>query len=77
MRYYFHVYDDIIATDEEGTELSTAEAAIEHARIAARELICEEARAGCVHLHHRIEVEDESRAPVTTMWFRDAVDVQP
>ena len=77
MRFFLHVHDDIIATDEEGADLPDAEAAKEYARAAARELICDQARAGLVNLDHRIEIETESHAHVATIWFREAVQFQP
>lgn len=75
MRYFFHVHDRIHATDEEGEEFSTVEAALEHATLCARELLADQARSGLIDFNHRIEIADESGAEIDVVAFRDAVRV--
>jgi hypothetical protein len=75
-RYFFHVYDDVIAQDEEGVELPSIEAARLNALIGARDLIAEQVRRGYFVLSHWIDVVDEQGAPVLTVAFRDAVDIR-
>ncbi len=75
-RYFFHVYDDVIAQDEEGVELPSIEAARLNALIGARDLIAEQVRRGYLVLSHWIDVVDEQGAPVLTVAFRDAVDIR-
>jgi hypothetical protein len=75
-RYFFHVYDDVIAQDEEGVELPSVAAARLNALIGARDLITEQVRRGYIVLSHWIDVVDEQGAPVLTITFRDAVDIK-
>ncbi|HEX5183406.1 MAG TPA: hypothetical protein VFW19_09680 [Allosphingosinicella sp.] len=74
-RFYFHVYNDIVAIDEEGLELPDIEAARMQAMESARELVCEGIHKGHLNLDHRIEVEDEDHKPVLTLTYRDAFAV--
>ena len=75
-RYFFHVYDDIIAEDEEGVELPNLAAARLKALIGARDLIAEQVRRGYFVLSHWIDVVDEQGEPVLTLTFKDAVDIK-
>ncbi len=75
-RYFFHVYDDIIAHDEEGVELPNVAAARLKALIGARDIIAEQVKHGYFALSHWIDVVDEHGEPVMTLTFRDAVDVK-
>jgi len=75
-RYFFHVYDDIIAHDEEGAELPSVEAARLNALVGARELICEQVKHGYFVLSHWIDVVDEQGVKVLTVSFRDAVVIR-
>ena len=75
-RYFFHVYDDIIAEDEEGSELPNLAAARLNALRGARDLIAEQVRRGYILLSHWIYVIDEQGEKVLTVTFRDAVDIK-
>ena len=75
-RFYFHVYDDVVATDEEGVELLSADVAHAMAVSCARELAADQVRKGALHLHHKIVVTDETGAHVATVEFRNAVAVE-
>ena len=75
-RYFFHVYDDIIAEDEEGLELPNLAAARLNALRGARDLIAEQVRRGYVVLSHWIDVLDEQGEKVLTITFRDAIDIK-
>ena len=75
VRYYFHIIDDLVTTDEEGKELADGEAARRHAVRCARELMCEQLRAGLLNLNHRIEVQDQDRRPVMQLPYSDAVAI--
>ena len=75
-RYFFHVYDDIIAHDEEGLELPNLAAARLNALKGARDLIGEQVRRGYLVLSHWIDVVDEQGEKVLTITFRDAVDIK-
>ncbi len=75
-RYFFHIYDDLIAHDEEGVELPNVSAARLNALIGARSLIAEQVKRGYLVLSHWIDVVDEHGEPVMTVTFGDAVDVK-
>ena len=75
-RFYFHIYDDIVANDEEGLELPNLAAARLQALKGARELMTEQIRHGCLELSHWIDVTDEGGDKVLTIAFRDAVDIR-
>lgn len=76
-RFFFHLYDDIVARDEEGQELPDEEAARSKAFVSAREMVCAEVLQGHLNLRHRIEVEDESGMLLASVHFRDAVEIEP
>jgi hypothetical protein len=74
-RYFFDLYNDIVALDEEGAVLSGPEEAHGHALVEAREMISasvEDHRK--IDLKHRIEVRDESGKVVEQITFEKAVD---
>ena len=73
--FYFHVYNDIVAIDEEGLELPDLAAAREQAMESARELVCDGIHKGQLNLDHRIEVEDDQHRNVLTITYRDAFTV--
>ena len=75
-RYFFHVYDDIIAEDEEGVELPNVAAARLNALVSARDLIAEQVKRGYFVLSHWIDVVDEHGDKVLTIRFGDAVDIK-
>jgi hypothetical protein len=75
-RYFFHVYDDIIAHDEEGAELPNLAAARLNALRGARDLIAEQVKHGYFVLSHWIDVMDENGGKVLTITFKDAVDIK-
>ena len=73
-RFYFHLYNDVITTDEEGRELPDAEAARAVAVAEAREMMTDDVLKGEIVMSHRIA--DETGAIVSTVSYRDAVDVK-
>ena len=75
-RFFFHLYDDIVARDEDGLELPDAEAARQEALRAARALAAEEVSRGRLVLHHRIEVEAEDGV-IARISFGDALTIEP
>ena len=75
-RYFFHLYDDLIAHDDEGVELPNIAAARLNALIGARDIIAQQVKRGYFMLSHWIEVVDERGEPVMTVTFREAVDVK-
>lgn len=75
-RYFFHVYDDVIAEDEEGAELPNVAAARLNALQGARDLIADQVKRGYFVLSHWIDVTDEQGEKVMTVKFGDAVDIK-
>jgi hypothetical protein len=75
-RYYLHVYNDIVALDDEGLERPGLREVLIEAERGARELAADEVRHGTLHLDHRIEVADENGSVVATIMFRDLVRVE-
>jgi hypothetical protein len=74
-RYFFHLYNDLVALDEEGAELPDLEAARTHAIRNIRELMCEELLKGHLNFGHRIEVADDRWERVLTVPYSEAVTV--
>jgi hypothetical protein len=75
-RYYFHIYNDMVAMDDEGTELPDVAAAREHAIEGARSLMAETLLQGRLSLQHRIEVADDTGRVLMTIPFRELVDIE-
>jgi hypothetical protein len=74
-RYFFDLYNDMVALDEEGAVLVSPEEAHERALGEAREMITasvEEHRK--VDLTHRIEIRDEAGKILERIQFERAVD---
>ena len=74
-RFFFHVYDDIVALDDEGVDLPDAETARAAALSGARGMICDQVKKGLLNLSHRIEVEDEAGERVLVLPFGAAVEI--
>lgn len=76
-RFYFHLFNDIDAPDEEGIELldlkSARAWALYSARFTASETIKED---GHFVPGHRIDIEDEHGNVLDTVRFSDAVKVE-
>jgi hypothetical protein len=74
--FFFDVYDDLGAIDEEGVNLPSVAAARRMAIKSARCLAAEQVRNGRLALNHGIEVRDGRKA-VFTVRFADAVAIEP
>lgn len=75
MRYFFHVYDDDVCLDDEGSELSGPDAAHQAAVELARELAAWAVKNGELNLAHRIHVTDERAALINVVTIHDVVRV--
>ena len=75
-RYFFHLYNDVVAEDEEGQDLPDLAAAREYALRNIRDLMTEEVMKGRLILRHRIEIADEQGKRVLTVPFSEAVTVE-
>ena len=75
-RFYFNVYDDVVATDEEGVTLPNLDAARRQALAGARALMAEQVTHGYLVRTHWIDVLDEAGTVVLHLPFADAIDVR-
>jgi hypothetical protein len=71
--FFFHLHDELDASDREGTMLSNLDAARRLAVTAARDLVAVGAQDGTVDLSHWIEVQDEAGNEVFRVRFCDSV----
>ena len=75
-RFYFHVFDDVVSTDEEGQVVNDLEAARAIAMKSARELVCDQVRRGYLDLDNYIVVANQSAQELFRVVFREAFVVQ-
>ena len=76
-RFFFHVFDDLDARDDEGVELRDLAEARIYAMHAAKHLMSESLKVeGTISLDHRIVVADEHGHVVETVRFEDAVKIE-
>ena len=75
-RFFFNVYDDVVAMDDEGMALPNLDAARLQAIAGARALMAEQVTHGYLARSHWIDVVDEAGAVVFHLPFGDAVDVR-
>ena len=77
-RFFSHLHNDMDVPDYEGVELPDLAAAIEHARMSARELMGQMLKdEGRISLHHRIDVEDENGEVLGAVKFSEAAKFEP
>ena len=75
-RYYFHLYNDLATTDEEGRELADLDAARRAAERAAREMATQSMQChGHLNLANYVDVTDERGKSVARVRFGEAVAV--
>ena len=74
-RYYFHLFNDITSTDEEGTFLPNDASALQRAATVAREMAAESVRQGHLVLEHRIEVAKRGET-IGIVQFGDVVQIR-
>jgi hypothetical protein len=74
-RYFFHLYDDMVAMDDEGRTLPDIDFARGVAVTEAREIMTETVLKGRLNLSHRVEIADEDGVVLDSVKFRDAVAV--
>ncbi len=76
--FYFHLYNDIDASDDEGREFPDLAAARNYALGQLRRLVGEIAKdTGRIVLSHRLDIEDEQKTVLDTVRFGDVVKVEP
>ncbi|MET1111699.1 MAG: hypothetical protein ABWX67_09265 [Allosphingosinicella sp.] len=75
-RYFFHLYNDIVAMDEEGADFPDLTAARANGVREARAMMLETVAEGRINLSHRIDIADETGAVLATITFGEAVKVE-
>ncbi len=75
-RYFFHVYDDIIAHDDEGLELPNEAAARLQALAGAREMMAEQVKHGYLVRGHWIDIVDDNGVVLFSQTFGDAFELK-
>jgi len=75
-RYYFHVFNDEVSIDEEGSVLPDLDSARETAMDGCRDLVCESVQKGHLNLDHRIDVANDKGEVLMRVTFRDAFTIQ-
>jgi len=76
-RYYFHLYNDIDAPDQEGHEFPDIATAWTYAQKQARAMIAATVtETWCLVLSHRIDIADGDGAVVRSVTFGDAVTIK-
>ena len=74
-RYFFHLFNDIDALDDEGQELPNDAVALQRAAENARAMAADSVCRGRLVLDHRIEVKSDGGKCIGTVHFRDVVQV--
>jgi hypothetical protein len=74
-RYFFHLYNDEIAMDEEGKVLPDLGAAHANGVKEAREMMLDTVTEGRINFSHRIDIADETGAVLASVTFGEAVRV--
>jgi len=75
-RYYFHLFNDETAIDEEGQELANDAMALHRGAESARAMAAESVLSGHLILDHRIVVENDHGEKIGTIHFRDVVTIK-
>jgi hypothetical protein len=75
-RYYFHLFNDVTAIDEEGVDLPNEAAALHQAKADARHMAAQSVEEGHLILDHHIDVSDERGNKVGTVYFKDVVEIK-
>lgn len=74
-RYFFHLFNDLSAVDDEGREFPNDATALQHAAVEARTMAADSVLHGHLILDHRIEVTCSDGRKVGVVYFRDVVKV--
>ena len=76
-RFYFNLRNDISVDDQEGRDFPDIATARQNAILEARQMASEQVQKGRLNLNHSIEVTDETGAVVDTIYFAEAVGMNP
>lgn len=74
--YYFHLYNDVTAMDDEGKMLPDLDAARANGIREAREMMMETVGEGRINFSHRIDIADDRGDVAETVMFGEAVRVE-
>ena len=75
-RFFFNIVDGRRVNDEEGQDFPSLEEAKREAVASARSIMREAVWAGRLPLNEWIEIADASGEILTTVAFRDAVEIE-
>ena len=75
-RFFFNLRNDISVEDGEGKELPDAVSARAEAVRHARNIMSEDIKDGRLMLKDSIDIVDEQGQPVTTLRFREAIEIE-
>jgi len=75
-RFFFNLRDDISVEDGEGKVLPDAVSARAEAVRHARDIMSEDIKDGRLMLKDSIDIVDEQGRPVTTLRFREAIEIE-
>ena len=76
-RFFFNLHNDMNVPDFEGEEFASLNAANASAVLLARVLVAEMIKESArLVLHHRIDIEDEQGAVLSSVVFADVVTVE-
>ena len=74
-RFYFHLHNGVVSTDDEGRELASLDVARDDACKDARDMAAENVRCGALDLRHYVEVADNSGAELFRVRFGDVIEI--
>ena len=75
-RFFFNVYDDVVAIGDEGIILPNLDAARLQALVEARSLMADQVTRGYIIRSHWIDVLDEAGVVVLHLPFGDAIEIR-
>ncbi len=75
-RYFFHVYDDVVAPDDEGMMLPNRQAARLYALSGARDILAAQVKHGYMVRSHWIDVADDRGEILFSLTFGEAVEIR-
>jgi hypothetical protein len=74
--FFIHIYNDLDVLDEEGSEHPDLASARDMAIRGGRAMMAEHLMAGKpIKLHHRVEIEDESRSLLAKIVFKELITI--
>ena len=76
-RYFFHIFNDVDAIDQDGMELTDLASAKRQAIRGGRSMMADHLIAGRpIKLFHRIEIADEGGKTLAVIPFRELITIE-